>query len=93
MKTHYTESPRGFGTIMRVDYNNEMYGPNATFSRLISRSSAVGDYEDSMERPGSSFLWVGEHHHLNREEVKDLINYMQEWLDTGRIDSKFTDPA
>lgn len=42
-------------------------------TRLIQESSAVGDY-----------LWVGDHH-LNREEVTELITRMQHWLKTGRL--------
>lgn len=25
----------------------------------IQQSSAIGDYQDSLDRPGSSFLWIG----------------------------------
>jgi len=45
--------------------------------RLIAESSAIGDNEDSLEKPGSSFLWVGADHHLNREQVAELIARMQ----------------
>ena len=34
---------------------------------------------------GSSFLWVGEHHLLNRAEVYKLIEHMQRWLVTGSL--------
>jgi len=76
----YELSNRGFGFIMHPTYANK---PEDT--RLISESSAVGDYEDSFERPGSSYLWVGAHHHLNREEVEELVIRMQGWLLTGRL--------
>jgi len=56
--------------------------------RLIQESSAIGDYEDSFENAGSSYLWVGNDHHLNREEVKELIGFMQHWLDTKRLPSE-----
>lgn len=52
---------------------------------LASESSAVGDYEDSFDNPGSSFLWIGSDHHLNRTEVKEFVNNLQHWLDTGRL--------
>jgi len=52
---------------------------------LIQESSAIGDYEDAFDKPGSSFLWVGRYHHLNRMEVAELIERMQHWLDTGRL--------
>ncbi len=53
--------------------------------RLAAQSSAIGDYEDSFERPGSSFLWIGDYHHLNREEVQQLVNHLQSWLKTGSL--------
>lgn len=52
-------------------------------SRLTQQSSAIGD--SCAAAPGSSFLWIGEHHHLNREEVKELVLHLQAWLDTGSL--------
>lgn len=72
-------TPRGFTLIVSKEYTTKVY------SRLIQESSAVGDYPDSFNKPGSSFLWVGEKHHLNREEVQELINKMQHWLNTGTL--------
>jgi len=54
-------------------------------SRLASQSSAVGEYNDSLERPGSSYLWIGMHHHLNREEVAQFVGHLQNWLNTGSL--------
>lgn len=57
--------------------------------RLVQQSSAIGDYEDSITEPGSSYLWVGSGtvdsswHHLDREQVSELIVYLQRWLITG----------
>jgi hypothetical protein len=31
-------------------------------------------------------LYVGEYHILNKEEVKELIKYMQNWLETGKFE-------
>ena len=78
---HIEKSDRGFAFVMEEKYQNE----RGEFTRLISESSAIGDYEDALDRPGSSFLWVGEDHHLNREQVAELIGRMQHWLDTGRL--------
>lgn len=50
-------------------------------TRLLQESSAVGNYDDSYDNPGSSFLRIGKDHHLNREEVRELIGYLQHWLD------------
>ena len=47
--------------------------------RLFMESSAIGDYEDSFARPGSSYLWVGDAH-LNREEVAALVKNLEVWL-------------
>lgn len=75
------KSDRGFEFL-----DHEVYPPGADHdSRLASQSSVVGDYEDSFERPGSSALWVGMHHHLNREEVAQFVSHLQHWLDTGKL--------
>ena len=52
---------------------------------LLQESSAIGEYEDSWENAGSSYLWVGDNHHLNRDEVAEMISRMQYWLDTKRL--------
>ncbi len=53
--------------------------------RVASQSSAIGDYPDSLDRPGTSFLWIGEHHHLNREEVAEMVMHLQNWLFAGTL--------
>lgn len=74
------KSDRGF---IRIDAP-EYLDPKIK-SVVIAESSAIGDYEDSMENPGSSYLWVGPSHHLDREEVTELVAMMQHWLDKGRL--------
>lgn len=75
------KSDRGFVRVTHEGYTE----PEKEY-RVVGESSAVGDYEDSLENPGSSFLWVGDEHlHLNREEVQELIEYMANWLRTGRL--------
>ena len=76
-----SKSDRGFVFVTEEKYQNEP----GEFTRLISESSAIGDYEDSMKNPGSSFLWIGKDHHLNREQVAELIERMQHWLNTGHL--------
>lgn len=68
----FSKTPRGFRLV-------ECNSHNGISLRLLQESSAVGEYEDSLENPGSSFLWIGEHH-LNREEVTNLILILQHWL-------------
>lgn len=74
------KSDRGFVQVVHSNYPHE-----SCENRIISEGSAIGDYEDSVENPGSSFLWVGDNHRLNREEVADLIRRMQHWLDHKRL--------
>ena len=56
-----------------------------SYKRLIQPSSAIGDYPNSFRKPGSSFLWIGKDHHLNREQVKEVVSYLQNWLKTGEL--------
>lgn len=88
MKASKTE--RGF-----ICVEHEVYPPTSggvprdpKAKQLIQESSAVGDYEDSFDKPGSSYLWVGEDHHLNREEVAELVERMTIWLRTGRLETE-----
>jgi hypothetical protein len=80
----FTTTERGFDLVL-----HEMYPPNGNECRLVQESSAIGDYEDSVSRPGTSFLWFGDHHQLNREEVEELASRLRHWLDYGtlKIDS------
>ena len=73
------KTSRGFVVVEADTY------PPVGPARLIQESSAMGDYEDAPEKPGSSFLWIGDNYHLNRTEVAELIARMQHWLDTGRL--------
>jgi hypothetical protein len=78
MKT--TKSDRGFLALRHPTYlepHNE--------TRVLTESSAIGDYDDAATKPGSSFLWIGMDHHLNREEVRQLVNALQHWLTFGRL--------
>jgi hypothetical protein len=76
-----TRTPRGFELIEHPAYAD---APGLSL-RLVGQSSAVGDYPDALERPGSSFLWVGQHH-LSREQVRELALHLAHWLETGRLD-------
>lgn len=79
------KSERGFE---RVDA--ESYANDPKMLRLVGQSSAIGDYEDSYDRPGTSYLWIGEHHHLNREQVGEYVALLQNWLQTGSLNGKET---
>lgn len=56
-----------------------------TIKRIVQESSGVGDYDDALDNPGSSFLWIGDDFHLNREQVKELIDVMTMWYEQGRL--------
>ena len=74
------DNERGFEHLIHPTYAEEPVD-----ARLASRSSAVGNYEDSFERPGTSFLWIGDLHHLDREEVSEFVKYLKHWLKTGYL--------
>jgi hypothetical protein len=75
-----TKSERGFPRLDHEDY------PGAQPSVLALASSVIySKYPDAMQRPGTSALWIGADHHLDREQVAELIQHLQSWLDTGRF--------
>lgn len=77
-----THNNRGFPSL-----HHDVYVPKGDDdTRILTASSAIGDYGDSLDKPGSSFLWVGLTWHLNREQVAEMIRYMQGWLETGRLE-------
>jgi len=76
----YTLTDGGFRLALTEKYTEEGK------IRLLQESSAIGDYEDSWDKPGSSFLWVGAAQiHLNREQIAELVEAMKVWLETGRL--------
>lgn len=74
----YEETSRGFGVVTHPPYTGG-------YDRVIQQSSAIGDYEDAFDNPGSSYLWIGAYQHLNREEVTELIDYLTRWVLTGNL--------
>lgn len=75
---------RGFQVIEFKD----SYGESCS----LQQSSAIGDYTDSFDRPGSSYVWLGRNTeeptrmHLNREQVQVLVKYLNRWLEKGGFD-------
>ena len=53
--------------------------------RVVTESSKIGPYDDSIDNPGSSYLWIGADHHLDREEAKELADAIYHWLDQKRL--------
>lgn len=69
---------RGFQLIRFRDHN----GSNSTLQQ-----SSLAIYE----QPGTSAVWLGiegERMHLNLEQVKDLIEALQNWVDEGTFDKE-----
>lgn len=78
---HFTRTDRGFEVVPHPVHAADP----PRDSRLVQQSSVIGNYVDAMQRPGSSALWIGENHHLVREEVAALRDRLQAWLDTGSL--------
>lgn len=73
-------TPRGFEII-----DHPAYVPGHESCRLVQQSSAVGKYPDAFDRPGTSFLWFGDKHHLDREQVAELVDHLNAWLKYGSL--------
>ena len=76
-----TRTCRGFEGIWRLPYGEA----SEKEERLVQQSSAIGDYDDSFAKPGSSFLWIDTHHHLDREEVAEFRDALTRWLETSYL--------
>ena len=81
-----TKTQRGFGLLLHPRRNE----PEGGEIRLLQESSVIGDYPDSFDKTGSSCLWVGADHELNREEVTELVEHLQRWLATGKFRKETT---
>jgi hypothetical protein len=77
-----TKTDRGFEAVEHPAYPP---GAGRGETRLLQQSSAIGDGDDGLARPGSAFLWVGRDHHLTRAEVAEAVAYMRRWLETGSL--------
>lgn len=76
------ESGNKFPAIVHPEWTDDP-APNELV--MVAQSSIIGDYPDAAARPGTSALWIGTDHHLNREEVAQLIRHLQSWVDTGSL--------
>ena len=56
-----------------------------TSGKILWESSIINEkYIDAMENPGSSHLWMGDHH-LDREEVRKIKELLEFWLENKRL--------
>jgi hypothetical protein len=75
------KTERGFELIEHASYTNA-----GEAQRLVQQSSAINfDAPDGVDKPGTSYLWIGHYHHLSRAEVRDLITHLQAWVGTGSL--------
>lgn len=77
MRLSYTD--RGFEIVTHPEYSEK--AP----ARLVQMSSAVGVDDLDNGNPGTSYLWIGSHHHLNRDEVEELCWRLEHWLHNGTL--------
>lgn len=80
------KTSRGFLQLLMPQYVDEK------MTVVVGESSAIGTYVNSLQCPGSSFLWIGQNHHLNRRQVRVLIGVLTNWLVTRRlVDESYVD--
>lgn len=78
---------------MNVTFSNKRRGFHDLYLRgdrggviKISESSAIGEYDDALDNPGSSALWIeSPRNAYSREEIESMIEIMQKWLDQKRL--------
>jgi hypothetical protein len=84
MLGNHKKTERGFAFVEFTDANGKECS--------LQQSSAIGDDDDAVDRPGSSFVWLGvddeKRMHLNREQVKGLVKRLQQWLKTGKLEAR-----
>ena len=53
--------------------------------RLVQESSVRADHKTQFNAPSAAYLWLGDNHHLDRDEVVNLISHLKRWVDTGTL--------
>lgn len=74
----YRKTERNFALVEFCDANGSECS--------LQQSSAIGEYDGAIDNPGTSFVRLGiepDRMHLNREQVKGLVERLQQWLSTG----------
>lgn len=79
---HVSSTSYGFRVVAHPVYSSSI-GCESDVARLIQEDSAIGDCDYNI--PGSSYLWVGSKHRLDREEVRELVGLMSHWLEHKRL--------
>ena len=78
------ENSDGFQTV-RCPIASSIFGGPSGNMAIVRQSPGIGPYPDADAVPGSSYLWIGEHHYLDRENVRELYDYLSHWLSTGLL--------
>ena len=60
-------------------------GPSKGNVIIAKESSACDETSRHDDIPGSSRLWLGDHH-LTADDVEELMRYLNAWLVTGHLD-------
>ena len=71
---------RGFQMVEFIERNGEPCS--------LQQSSAIDDVKGALDKPGSSFVWLGcngRRMHLSREMVRELVEHLNQWLSTGEF--------
>ena len=78
---------------MEVEYNSRGFQYLSPSILDIRQSSAIGDYDHSMDVPGSSYLWLLDGDHYDKDDVEALVKELEEtvehlraWLNTGSLE-------
>ena len=92
-KQQNIQTPIEASIVEKTDRGFEFFelGDDRYNKMVVQQSSAVGEYEDSFDRPGSSYLGVRfkdpdakiQMAHLSREEVAGLVTRCEAWLGSG----------
>ncbi|MCI0557873.1 MAG: hypothetical protein MN733_05210 [Nitrososphaera sp.] len=102
MGRDHSDTRRVRGTIrvkMEVQYTNRNFEYVTSDTGFeLQQSSAIGDYDDAFDRPGSSYLWYGpkgDREQFAREDIKAMLErgeiesslapHARVWLTTGSL--------
>lgn len=75
------QTDRGFEVLEHDVYASQ---PPAK-STIVQQSCVIRSFAGAYAFPGSSCLWIGKDHHLDRNEVRELVGFLQQWLETGTL--------
>lgn len=63
----------------------DVYAENKRSTLMLESSAIDPDLEGSFNKPGSSYLWIGDDFHLNRAQVRQFIICLEYWMKNKRL--------